>query len=162
VIIAAGEACYPWQTVALYTIRFPGCESAGRSVSRRFLMWKFLKYSWVVIRNLLTIGVALLCFEKAEGAFQVITVALLMLIYVQVLASSTNTARMNLALTVGLADEFYRIRQLLKDESSEIEGEEPSRPFNDLLSNTQAEYYINMTGAGIIALIAIFNLVATL
>lgn len=135
-------------------------------------MRKAFRYTWIVIRNLLMIGVVLLAISKTRNSVQTITVALLLLVYTQFLLSHTIAVRMGLQIAGAFANELVRLRKLPKksspeieedeiDEEDEIEEESP-HAILEMLESTKTEYYINTFATSIVYLIALGALVLSL
>jgi len=123
---------------------------------------KYLKYTWTIIVNLITLGFAIAIFDSASSSSETIILSLLVLIYLSIqtgfIVWGHDTQQTNLALDY----EFKRIRKIITEEPDEAEAikklEEAQKKFNKKFGQT----FINIIFLGIIYLIAIGNLISAL
>ena len=81
--------------------------------SRRKDEVKYISYAWIVIRNLIVLGIAIAIFGKAGNDYEKIVFSLLVLIYLSVSWSMTWHQMMTSASILALGKEFWNIRKLL-------------------------------------------------
>ena len=130
---------------------------------------KYLKYTWTIIVNLITLGFAIAIFDSASSSSETIILSLLVLIYLSIqtgfIVWGHDTQQTNLALDY----EFKRIRKIITEEDLKKEEEpdeaeaikkleEAQKKFNKKFGQT----FINIIFLGIIYLIAIGNLISAL
>ena len=124
-------------------------------------MWKYLRYAWRVLMNLVEIGVTLLIFAGVHERQTTLIVAILGIIYVSTRTGMISTSVLQMNFAKGLVREFHGLRVLFGDpdlESYEAANTAGMEQLNEVL----VKLYINMTGTGVVGLISTFQLLTHL
>jgi hypothetical protein len=124
-------------------------------------MPNWIRYTWAVIVNLITIAIVLAIFNSVEVGFQTIVVSALILIYLSVQAFLMIYGRTTAQIIFALSAEFNRIKALVapddfKSAAEQEELEEAEKTFATALT----KMYINvafMLVTYVIALLQLFN-----
>lgn len=114
-----------------------------------------------LILNLLNIIISLLLFTITYTRFEKIVVALLLIIYLQISSFYSNNNKLYLLSGVGTAQEFLKIRKLLKDPITE-EEEKNIQLANDLIKKESYYFWVNAIANFIVYLIAAFNILSAI
>ena len=122
---------------------------------------KWFGYTWTVIVNLVTLGVAIAIYSNIYDSFEIITVSLLLLIYLGVQSFSMVYGKTTVETAFAYDAEFKRLRKLLKDEPDEYEEEE-TQLAKKKVSKAMVKMYINAGFLLIIYLIALWHLFGAL
>lgn len=123
----------------------------------------FISYIWTVIVNIFTVFVILAIFNSIYENFEKIIVSIAVLIYIQLVSFASGMGLVKQMELLSTAEEFKKIRQLLKDGSDESSYEEEEiENSKNILKKHQIKFYINAIFIFIIYLIALFNLLGTL
>lgn len=119
---------------------------------------KTLKIIWAIILNLVTFFVILAVFGVAQTRFEKIVIAILLLIYLQVISFYSFWARTTFGIAVVMDNEFKQLKQFHKPEiymESDNSAEEK-------LKNSSTEYWINMCFILVFFLIALLNIITNI
>jgi hypothetical protein len=134
-----------------------GVDSHPSRFSKPWFVWKII---WAILTNLIYFAFLVLAFDKAQSAFQALTLCLLLLIYQAV--NWNDTARVRSDAEEGLANRrlALAILQMLGEDTSEAAEEITSveagfRRINPI-------YYINLAGASIIYIAIVWKLATVL
>jgi hypothetical protein len=119
--------------------------------------WRWIGYAWVVIINLITIGVVLAIYDKVYKSFEIIVISILILIYLSFQSFLMIYSQTITVTAFGLGIEFKRIRRLLKDEPDKYEKEEIQET-KKKVDKAAIKMHINALFLFIIYLITLFYL----
>ncbi len=144
------------------------CNNCGASVyeKEKKNYWRFARYIWTVIVNLITIGVVIAIYSNIYDSFEVIVVSLLILIYLSIQTFATTSGNTSISTAFYNHEQFSRIRKLLKN--SEVVSEDEEYENEEFLEakkkfdKAKTKMYINIGFAFIIYIIALFNLLGAL
>jgi hypothetical protein len=114
-----------------------------------------LGYAWLVVRNLLVIGIALSVFNKVSSPFEVIVVALLVLLMTDVAAHFDSAAKRRTEELLALSQEFRTLGEAL---GTPVASEEDLREWLGQVQEGKIRSYINLAGTFVIWVIALWNL----
>lgn len=116
---------------------------------------KSLKIIWTIASNLITIFIVLALLSVTYTSFETATICLLILIYINVNSSFTESSRHRLTIVLLLVSHLKKIHKN-KEEDDEEELEEVRKLLSD------PRYFINLTGNFLCSLIAFITLLGIL
>lgn len=130
-------------------------DSAGHRV------WRYLKYAWTVSKNLIYLGLVFLAFGKMGSVFETLVLALLILIFQSVgntltmfIRTFVEEAQVQRSLFLGLYKKFA--------DPEVAEGEEGLRELIKQYHKTDAHFYINSAGNGIVFMYVLWKVIQVL
>lgn len=120
---------------------------------------KAFGYIWTILQNLFTLFIAFAVFSTAEGKFAKIVMALLILIYLQVITFFTTWARTTLTMAMAMDVSNNRIRVLLHEDEDDLADVET---LQQKINDSNVTYWINSVFTFVLYIVAIFNIVTNL
>ncbi|HWG18205.1 MAG TPA: hypothetical protein VN678_10105 [Acidobacteriaceae bacterium] len=123
-------------------------------------IWFGWRITWAILTNLIYFALLLLAFDKAESAFEILALALLVLIYQAV--NWSNTARARTDVEEALVQRRLTFAVLQKLGENTVDAEELINDLELKFKRNNPIYYINLLGATIVYVFLLYKLIATL
>jgi hypothetical protein len=123
-------------------------------------IWFWCRVVWTIFSNLVYIALVVFAFDKAQSAFETLTLSLLILIYQAVNWSSTARIRTDVEEALVQRRMLFAILQKLGEDTTEAEDFIRDAERKYLRSNPI--YYINMAGASLVYFLILWKILRTI
>lgn len=133
--------------------RFKKSEEKRKTAFRKNLP----SYIWLVIKDLIALGIIIGIFSFASNFFETITFSLLILIYLSVEGFFSSYGYKTMQMTLALVNEMLQIKKLLKYQETEEEKEKLEKAA-EMFNKLEAHVHIHSIFLFIFFLIALWNL----
>lgn len=139
----------------------PGVVQAVTTVKEEKSKWRFLKYGWTVAKNLFYLWLVFLAFRKMASVFEILVLALLILIFQSVGNSLTMFIRTFVEEAHVMRSLFLGIYKKFNDPEA-AEGEEALKSIIKEYHQSDPVFYINSVGNGIAFVYVLWKIVSVL
>lgn len=122
-----------------------------------------MKYIWTIIAGLVQIIIAISLFGGYYSDFEIVVIALLVLVYMSVVSFSSGSGIVRVNQLAFINDQFIKIRKAITPRITTSENEEEEREeLLKMIRTAEAKFYIGTVANSIVYIIAVYHLLVAL